>query len=188
MSPSMRTFGGLSASLAALVWLSGIARADVIPAGRPRPVCAPITCPSGSTPFGTGHGACPADCTPWNMECSPDGSCQDGWTCVPARFCVEEGFMGRTNGPIVRGECAADGSCEVGVCWSAPRCIPAPPAATAAVLPSGDEPSCAAQPGPGEAVPALFGSLGVLFVLGLFRRASWRRRPRVARVMRALGH
>lgn len=155
--------------------------ADVIPAGRPRPVCTPISCPTGSTSFSTGHGACPRNCTPWSMECSATGTCEPGWDCVPARFCVEEGYMGRTDGPIVRGECAPDGTCAVGECWDRPRCVPSSSGAPASGAARMSSSSCiATPPSAAHATP-----IAVAAVVAML--AASRHRSRTSRANRRAG-
>ncbi|MFO0683370.1 MAG: hypothetical protein U0234_15030 [Sandaracinus sp.] len=156
------------------------AAADVIPAGMPRPVCAPISCPTGSTSFSTGHGACPRDCTPWAVECSAAGTCEPGLDCVHARLCVEEGFMGRTRGPIVRGECAPDGTCAVGECWDRPRCVPSTTGSSSTTSSSSSmsSGSCTASP-PRASRGVTLAVIGAAFLL------AWAAAHRRRRAMRA---
>src|SRR5688500_4434638 len=112
--------------LVGLFLCSAHARADVIGAGWSPPQCPPLTCVPGTSVLGSGsHSSCSPGCGP-NAECAEDADCTasygDGARCIETRMCLATVHGRRGEQPVVRGECAADGTCADGECSSARRC------------------------------------------------------------------
>ncbi|MEM9073772.1 MAG: hypothetical protein AAGE52_35100 [Myxococcota bacterium] len=109
-------------SCVALLFVSSVAFADVLPPGYERPVCPDPNCPPGSTPVGGGHGACASSCSP-GRRCINDAACGiPGATCVETAFCVDMQPMGRRYLEVVVGTPAEDGVCATGRLSSENRC------------------------------------------------------------------
>jgi hypothetical protein len=74
-----------------------------------------LDCPDGADPQSI-HG--PAECIP--SECSDDGGCKSGYTCVERALCVEARFGGK----VATKSCSGGGACAYPTfCESKKRCV-----------------------------------------------------------------